>query len=297
MTTATALRILGLMEGCTDDEVHHAKRRLLAAIHPDKHPTGDKDVFERLASDVNEAARVLLAGPRDATHAPRPSDDVQSVLFDIRAAESWNRAEASKGVALARFDHRFASDKILAVAILGLDPRFEWFTTSGFTGQRDDKVGTALYMVAWNRTRRRVEGLDLEKGFLIDDLGNQYSCDGSFYWADASGSFHRHSSDIAPSAKLDGFLLYPPLRGGASFFSRWFLHDSFSVADKYISGDYEIHLPAEPQRTAALLAATPANDQVDEEFRDDEPDSDDDNVDDPDGLDDDWLYGDEPPRP
>jgi hypothetical protein len=309
MNIETALRIMGLEAGATEEQVELAKRRLLAAIHPDKHMGTERALFERLASDVIEAAGVLVANARKSRSAPHSGHDVASVLFDVRASESWNRANEAKGGALARFDHRYANDKILAVGVLGLDPHFEWHMTNGFTGHRDNKVGTALYVVAWNRTRRRVEGLDLEKGLLIDDYGNQYSCDGSFYWADAAGSFHRHSADVAPMAKLDGFLLYPPLRAGATYFTRWFLADSFTVEDKYISGEYDVHLPGEPQRAAALLAASPDADNLEEDFDQsdelndadandaDDDDEEDDNDTEDDDMDDRWLYGEDATEP
>ncbi|HVU22166.1 MAG TPA: DnaJ domain-containing protein [Rhizomicrobium sp.] len=54
MTRAEALRVLGLQEGATDDEIRAAHRKLILQNHPDK---GGSDY---LASKINEAKDVLL---------------------------------------------------------------------------------------------------------------------------------------------------------------------------------------------------------------------------------------------
>lgn len=284
MNRETALRLLGLSGAPSPANVNAAKRGLLTALHPDKHPAGQHPIFARLSADIIEAADLLLAGP---SPDPRNDDFVAAKLFDIRAADTWNRVAEERGVALARFDHRYATDKILGVAILGLDPGMNWNTTNRFTGEMTDHFGTALYIVAYNRTKRRVEGLDIQKGVLIDDLGHQYSSDGIFYWSTEDGTFNHHSSDLAPNAKLDGFLLYPALRPGASFFARWFFADSFKVTDKYLDGEYDIELPQEPQRLAMLAAGT-----VDSRLGDNDFSAEDDNDEDDDDEeeDDSWLY-------
>jgi hypothetical protein len=89
--------------------------------------------------------------------------EVEEKLFDIRAAEFWNGLVSEKGTALAKFDRRYTSDRILAVAVLGLNPFFSYCTTNAFTGQRIDEGGTALYVVAYNRTATSVTILSLHK--------------------------------------------------------------------------------------------------------------------------------------
>ncbi len=54
MTRTEALKVLGLEEGATDDEIRAAHRRLILQNHPDK---GGSDY---LASKINEAKDVLL---------------------------------------------------------------------------------------------------------------------------------------------------------------------------------------------------------------------------------------------
>ncbi len=79
--------------------------------------------------------------------------------------------------------------------------------------------------------------------YLIDDRGHQYKAsDSTFYWTDDDGHFHSHGSDIAPGAKIDGLLLFPPLRRHSSRFSRLYYAESFSVGEVYHSGEYDIDL-------------------------------------------------------
>lgn len=54
MTRAEALRVLGLQEGASDDDIRAAHRKLILQNHPDK---GGSDY---LASKINEAKGVLL---------------------------------------------------------------------------------------------------------------------------------------------------------------------------------------------------------------------------------------------
>jgi hypothetical protein len=215
MNPETAYRLLGVSENATLADLTAAKRALLAHLHPDLHEGQHKHTFERLARDTLEAFEVAKSElDRRGDGNPAAEDEFTTRLFDLRAADSWNQARDRKGSGVAKFKRRYSSDKQLAVAILGIDPRFEWTTTS--LGTQVTHNGSALYVVAWNHTSQRVESLSLTRGLLIDDVAHQYqSCDTSFYWVDANGAFQRHGTMIAPNAKLDGFLLYPPLRAGA----------------------------------------------------------------------------------
>jgi hypothetical protein len=56
MTRAEALKVLGLQDGATDDEIRAAHRKLITSNHPDKGGT------DYLASKINEAKDVLLGG-------------------------------------------------------------------------------------------------------------------------------------------------------------------------------------------------------------------------------------------
>ena len=54
MSRSEALKVLGLEEGATDDQIRAAHRRLILQIHPDKGGTS------YLAAKINEAKDVLL---------------------------------------------------------------------------------------------------------------------------------------------------------------------------------------------------------------------------------------------
>ena len=53
MTREEALEILGLKEGCSDEEVKEAHRRLIQKVHPDQ---GGNDY---LAAKLNDAKKAL----------------------------------------------------------------------------------------------------------------------------------------------------------------------------------------------------------------------------------------------
>jgi DnaJ homolog subfamily C member 19 len=56
MSRAEALKVLGLEEGATEEQIRAAHRRLIVQIHPDKGGTS------YLAAKINEAKDVLLRG-------------------------------------------------------------------------------------------------------------------------------------------------------------------------------------------------------------------------------------------
>lgn len=237
--------------------------------------------------DVRCCPFCVLSSER-ATAELRSDAAVEDALFDVYASAQWKQAVEQRGIAVVKFDRRFAKDRILAIAALGIT-NHNWVNTAW--GQETAKSGVALYVLAWNRTRRRVESLDVSTGLLIDDRGNQYSSEGGFYWMnEGDNSYHRHSTTLAPNAKLDGFILYPSLRPGANVFVRWYLADSLRIGDKYIDAEYDVELPIEPQKQARTqLAASVAQSTGG---------TDDDDLDDDIGLDDDdeelsdeWLYG------
>ncbi len=62
MKKSEALKILGLSDGASDDEVKKAHRKLVVAHHPDKFPlnSSERSDAEELTKQINEARDVLL---------------------------------------------------------------------------------------------------------------------------------------------------------------------------------------------------------------------------------------------
>lgn len=62
MKKSEALKILGLSDGATDDEIKKAHRKLVIAHHPDKFPLDSKEHSdaEELTKQINEARDVLI---------------------------------------------------------------------------------------------------------------------------------------------------------------------------------------------------------------------------------------------
>jgi hypothetical protein len=244
MDIETAIRVLGLQAEFTAAEVDAAKRRLLQALHPDKHPSSQAEIFQRMTQDVLEAAEVLAADaearPRGRGGRPKGTTVEQTLYADI--PREWKRAKSSGSKGIVKYDKTFTSDEVLAVAIHGIQKDFRWYNTS--FGQRDDHSGSALYLTVLNRLKVRIESFYVGMhSLLVDDRGHQYSpADSEFYWSDEKGSWHRHTNTVAPKAKLDGFVLFPPLRKSSKCFKRWYLAGGFSVGDDYHDGEYDIEL-------------------------------------------------------
>ncbi len=78
MKKSEALKILGLADGASDDEVKKAHRKLVVANHPDKFPIGteEHDKAEELTKQINEARDVLInrswSPEFDPRRDPRP---------------------------------------------------------------------------------------------------------------------------------------------------------------------------------------------------------------------------------
>ena len=78
MKKSEALKILGLADGASDDEIKKAHRKLVIAHHPDKFPLDSKEhaEAEELTKQINEARDVLInrswSPEFDPRRDPRP---------------------------------------------------------------------------------------------------------------------------------------------------------------------------------------------------------------------------------
>jgi hypothetical protein len=250
MDISTACRILGIDTNPSLNDIEVAKRKLLQALHPDKHAPEQKEIFTKMTRDVIEAADFLekainLGGGRSGN-----ADEtlLEEVLFDeSKGYGGTYRGPVSTSKNIVAYEKRYDSDKVLAVAITSIDYGFTWHTSAHplFGGQSQTHFGCALNLVVMNRTEKAIGGLYIGyQSFLVDDRGHQYSpIDKNFYWvAEAGGQFNSHSDFVAPNSKVEGFVLFPSLRQNSHKFVRWFLRGEFRIDEKYYRGNYDVRL-------------------------------------------------------
>ena len=247
MNIETASRILGIEPNASARQIEVAKRKLIQALHPDKHPQEQKEIFEKMTRDVIEASEFLVKLYAQSASSANDADSVlEQILFAEGVPIGSGNNTYSTGNRLVRYDRRYANDKTLAIAILSIDYDYSWQTSSTiFGGPPQLHYGSALAMVILNRTNKGMNSFNAgQHCYLIDDKGFQYSpSDTSFYWIDARGQFNRHSDYIAPNAKVDGFVLFPRLRKESRRFVRWVLHGKLWVDNEMYEGNYDVILP------------------------------------------------------
>jgi hypothetical protein len=253
MNRDAALAILQLGASATMRDVVEARRRLVAALHPDKHPDGPKDVYERLTADVLRAEKFLLDDGASATstEAKPKRNRAPADPLEITAEPMRGNSLVS---AVIKFEEKYTDHAEVALSLLSLDLDFKY----SLLGR--EISGVKLELVAFNRTvLRRIVRLEPGRGVLIDNVGHQYSAEHrQFHWVDSAGHMRLHSSDLVPDAQLRGFLIYPPLRADADYFRRWYLvADAVNVSKARNGGDYDIILPQAEQRQLVATRTAP----------------------------------------
>jgi hypothetical protein len=154
----------------------------------------------------------------------------------------------SNGTHLVRTWLCYVYDDTAAVAVPEIDYDFNWRDEDG------PGNGCAITVMILNRTNKFLSR-SMTSLNLVDDLGNSYSpVDDILYLVNYDknsskgvGRFLRHSHNIAPGAKVEGFFIFPKLRPKASRFDRFYLHGSFiQENDEWIPIQYTIELSDRP---------------------------------------------------
>lgn len=255
---AAAMKILGLREGYTPNDLRTAKRSMLHALHPDHHPTGQGEIFARLTQDVIEAAELLESRERspgtDACEQTWLDPGSEQVVFNERVWEDFNRVAAASGT-ITRYDAAYSSDSSLVVVVQGIDYRHLWFTQAPFTSVATNHEGCALYLLVANRTGKPIDGFGIGRmSYLIDNCGYQYSpAQNVFYWvASPNHEYNQHAEFVAPKCKVEGFVLFPALRVGSTGFARCILKGTALIDGKPISvlHDIKLHSHGRARRNA-----------------------------------------------
>lgn len=243
MDPNTARRILGVGANLSSPAIKAASRRLLQALHPDKHPADQEAIFARLTRDVIEAAECLENEMRSSMD--RPEDSSDSIIDEVLFYDSRTGAPTaeSDGQGLVIYERCYAADKMLAVAVLSID-QASWATKPLFGGQPESLQGSRLNIRIVNRADKPISDFFIDQhSYLVDDLFHQYSIQSSgFYWTGSDGRWNTHSGFIVPSSRAEGFLLYPRLRPEAKRFVRWFVDAKFSVGPDWHHGYYDVQL-------------------------------------------------------
>jgi len=260
MDTNTAYRILGVEPNASLVDIQSAKQALLQALLSDVHPAEQKALLGKLVRIVCEAAELLEEAIQmgDELHeeAVQVSGDPQDCSADTMLEQELFAEYDVNTIGVTSdfgdvvyYEKCCDSDEFLAVAVLNIDYQFHWQRTRSLLfggGQPESRVSCKLALVILNRTPRAITDLFVAHSCcLVDDRGYQYSpSETSFYWTDEStGRFNDHSEMVAPRSRINGFVLFPPLRKASKKFARCFLRASFCVGDNYHDGNYEIALP------------------------------------------------------
>ncbi|HEY1716998.1 MAG TPA: J domain-containing protein, partial [Verrucomicrobiae bacterium] len=109
MDINTACRILGIESKASLEEIEAAKRNLLQALHPDKHSSDQKQIFEKMTRDVIEASQRL--GTAVSLRGEKPRKDgkaiLEKILFDDRFYSEKTDGSISKSKKLVKYDKRY----------------------------------------------------------------------------------------------------------------------------------------------------------------------------------------------
>jgi len=165
-------------------------------------------------------------------------NDLAAILFGSHHLQTW---EETRGFAESRIEllHSVADDGVLAVGIRGLDLEL-------YHAPSDSSL-TAVYLVVLNLTPNWLKGVALGLySRIVDDLGNQYAPTyPSLYWLDESNNSYSHDMDISPKARLEGLLLFPPLRSDAARFEWWVFHDDIVLKGNLHSSHFKLSVAAD----------------------------------------------------
>jgi hypothetical protein len=84
MDINTAREILHLGQEFNLKDLERAKKRVIAAIHPDKYPAERKDIFDRLTREAVDAYTCLLASLSSSNPSAKESNnEFQDIVFDV----------------------------------------------------------------------------------------------------------------------------------------------------------------------------------------------------------------------
>ncbi len=243
MDVEKALEVLGLSGEFTAIEVKDAKRNLLKALHPDNHPGDQAAIFTRLTREVVEAAEFLnnQSEPKENQFKPMDFENIEDILFNDDELQQALQEIVEENSSLVVFDRKYTAGSSLAIGIRGINYSHYLQT---FSDDEQPSVKSALFIVVFNQTSQSVTCFCPGPiSYLIDDRGYQYSpSDSSFYWVGEDGNYNIHNDFIAPKSRIDGILLFPPLRPRSKYFCRYIINGVFQTGEDYVEHLLEVDL-------------------------------------------------------
>jgi hypothetical protein len=166
---------------------------------------------------------------------------VAASLYPTDLVDTWCEAMSHSRADVRSYERALSYDSDLAIAIIGIARGYSWHSTS-LGGSTSSHTGVAVLLVVANQSSKDIKLLNVGNLVLIDERGHQYSCGGSFYWAEGTPTFNSHGRHLMGNTRQEGFVLFPSLKSGSKRYVRAILLDSFSVGDEFRERRYEISL-------------------------------------------------------
>lgn len=175
-------------------------------------------------------------------HMPETTESrIREALY-TELQPKWEWEPKWGGKAVERYDSCFAYDGTIAVGISALNPECKYLTTIGKEQER--RLGTKLDLVFLNRSAKvGIRSLSVARySYLVDDMKRQYECQEDYLHAYDDCDWRRAPDVLAPGARIEAFLLFPPRLEGSTRFVSWYWSEQLEVGRDYKHVEFTLRL-------------------------------------------------------
>lgn len=154
MDRKRALEILQLNEDFSDTQLKDAKRNIILALHPDKHPVDKKQIFERLTREAIEAFEYLQEQNNQRYQVKQESNNQKTTDKDRASQikeEEWSkirgiqyRIENGDNIAMLALACIFY-DGMFTVLGKDYDMAFKWFSRAALHGNSSAYIYLGIF--------------------------------------------------------------------------------------------------------------------------------------------------------